>query len=156
MGEVARTLLKLLEQASQPVEYDPEWPSPCAVLPPDADNMVAWRPVAMEPSPDFSGLGLRPDIIEFYTSFWGRGWEGGHDGEAVFLTVAWNAHESAQIRASLASQAAAGEPVFIATTDSDLFFGVDNASGAVWLCEPGYPPLREVAPSLAAFLTALA
>jgi hypothetical protein len=43
--------------------------------------------------------------------------------------------------------------VCVAVTDSDWYFGVDNATGAVWLCEPGHPPLQEVAPSLAVFLS---
>ncbi len=155
MSVIAGKLLKLLQQASAPIEYDPEWPSPCAILPPDANNMVNWRPVAMAPPPDFSDIALRPEIVEFYTSFWGKGWEGRHAEEAVMLRVAWNADELAETREFLISQLAAGEAIFIAGTDSDFYFAVDNASGTVWLCEPGYPPLREVAPSLSSFLTSL-
>jgi hypothetical protein len=46
----------------------------------------------------------------------------------------------------------AGELVFVANTDSDWYFGVDNTTGSVWLCEPGCPPIRQVAASLAEFL----
>nr|WP_307731837.1 SecY-interacting protein Syd [Massilia sp. H27-R4] len=148
-------LRKLLENSVGLVEYDSEWMSPCVVLPPDANNMVLWRPVAMTPAPDFTDFPLRPDIVEFYTSFWGKGWEGNHSDEAVMLCVPWNADELAAIKESLTLHAAAGAPIFIANTDSDLYFGVDNSSGAVWLFEPGDRPSRQVAPSLGAFLASL-
>lgn len=156
MGEVARLLGNLLENSVGLVEYDPEWTSPCVVLPPDPDGMVFWRPVAMTPAADLIDIPLRPEIVEFYTSFWGRGWEGSHAGEAIMLCVSWNADELAAIKESLALHAAAAAPIPIANTYSDLYFGVDNASGAVWLCEPGYPPSRQVASSLGAFLASLA
>jgi SecY interacting protein Syd len=156
MGEVARRLLALLQRASVlPVEYDPEWPSPCAVLPPDVDNMVRWRPVTMEPPADFVDIPLHPDVREFYTSFWSGSAGGRHSGEAVLIRVAWNADELARIRQSLAAQVAVAEPIFVANTDSDWYFAVDNATGAVLLCEPGRPPIREVAPSLSAFLASV-
>lgn len=154
MSEVAQKLLTLLERAAtEPVEYDPEWPSPCIVLPADADNLVRWRPVAMEPPEGFADLPLHADVREFYGSFWG--WEAGgrHSGEAVLLRIAWNADDLARIKRFLAAQLATGEPVLVANTDSDWCFAVDNDTGAVLLCEPGHPPKREVAPSLAVFLT---
>lgn len=152
MGEVARALRILLENSVGLVEYDPEWMSPCVVLPPDANNMVVWRPVEMKPAPDFMDIPLRPEIAELYTSFWGKGWEGWHSDEAVTLCVPWNAYELAAIKESLTLHVAAGTPISIANTDSDLYFGVDNSSGIVWLCEPGFPPTRQVASSLQAFL----
>lgn len=156
MGEVAQRLLTLLQRAAAwPVEYDSEWQSPCVVLPPDADNMVCWRPVPMESPPDFADIPLRSEVRELYTSFWGRSAGGRHSGEAVFFRVPWNADELVGIRQSLAAQTATGEPVFVASTDSDWYFAVDNATGAVFLCEPGRPPIRQVAPSLAAFLAAV-
>ena len=155
MGEVARVLRKLLENSVGLVEYDPAWMSPCVVLPPDANNMVFWRPVAMTPASDLMDFPLRPEIVEFYTSFWGKGWEGRHFDEAVLLCVPWNADELTAIKEALALHAAAGAPIFIANTDSDIYFGVDNSSGAVWLCEPGHPPSRQVATSLEAFLASL-
>src|SRR5262245_11365522 len=98
MGEVARRLLALLQRgAAWPVEYDPAWPSPCVVLPPDADNMVRWRPVAREPAADFADIPLRPEVRELYTSFWGGSAGGRHSGEAVLLRVAWNAEDLARI-----------------------------------------------------------
>lgn len=153
MGEIAQKLLPLLQRASTwPVEHDPEWLSPCVIGVPDADNMVRWQPVVMEPPADFSGIPVHVDVREFYGSFWGGSAGGRHSGEAVLLRVAWNVADLVRIKQTLAAQVAAGEPVFVAGTDSDWYFAVDNATGAVLLCETGHPPKREVAPSLAAFL----
>jgi hypothetical protein len=155
MGNVAQTLKKLLENAAGLVEYDPDWTSPCVTTTPDASNMVLWRPVAISPTPDFSDIPLRPEIVEFYTSFWGWGWEGTFLGEPVMLRVAWNSDDLVTIRESLLAQASSREPIFIANTDSDLFFAVDNSSGEVWLCEPGVPSSNQAAQSLESFLATL-
>ena len=156
MRDVARLLLALLEAgASIPIEHDPEWPSPCEVMPPDADGMVRWRPIPMEPPATFDGIPMRPELREFYGTFWGRDGYSRHSDESAAISVAWNAAELERITANLAAQVTEGVPVCVAITDSDWYFGVDNATGAVWLCEPGCPPIREVAPSLVAFLTDL-
>ena len=156
MGEVAQRLLFLLERAAAwPVEYDPDWQSPCVILPPEADNMVRWRPVPMESPADFADIQVRSEVRELYTSFWGGVAGGRHSDEAVLLNVAWNAEELERIRQSLAAQLDAGEPVTVAYTGSDWYFAVDNATGAVFLCEPGRPAIRQIAASLAAFLAAV-
>lgn len=155
-GEIARALLPLLERATAwPVEHDPDWPSPCVVGTPDADNMVRWRPTPMGAAADFSGIALHADLREFFGSFWGGSPGGRHSGEAVLLRIAWNAEDLARIKEIVAVQIAAGAPVFVAGTDSDWYFGVDNTTGAVWLCEPGRPPMRQVAQRLAAFLAGI-
>lgn len=153
MGEVAYSLLQLLNRGSLiPIEHDPEHPSPCEQLPPNRHGMVEWRPVPMEESTAFDGIPVHPSVREFFGSFWGGHAGGRHSGEAVNISVAWNSDELAGIARYVGTQVAAGEPVLVAYTDSDWYFAVDNATGEVWLCEPGYPPLRRVAPSLIEFL----
>jgi SecY interacting protein Syd len=154
----------LERNSALPVEHDPEWPSPCELLPPDIDGMVRWRPVPMEPPPDFAdveaaaGLRLHPDVRAFYGSFWGWGGDGRHSGEPVSLRVAWNPNDLARIKRGLVEHLAvcAAHPtpptVYVANTASDWFFSVDNATGEVLLEEPGHPRLQVVAPSLARFL----
>ena len=166
MVEVTQALLTVLERSSaELVEHDPEWTSPCELLPPDADGMVRWRPVAMESSPDFAdleaaaGIRLHPDIRAFYGSFWGWGGEGEHSGESVSLRVAWNPEDLDQIKQGIVEHVAvcAAHPtpatVHVANTASDLYFSVDNTTGEVLLEEPGHPRLQVVAPSLSRFLT---
>jgi SecY interacting protein Syd len=165
MGEVARALLAVLERSSAlSIEHDPEWPSPCEVLPPDAEGMVRWRPVPMDPPAGFADveamarLRLHPDIVAFYGSFWGWNGAGQHSGEPVSLRMAWNADDLVRIKRGLVEHLAvcAAHPtpptVYVANTASDWFFSVDNATCEVLMEEPGHPRLRVVAPSLAWFL----
>jgi SecY interacting protein Syd len=109
----------------------------------------------MDLSSAFDGIAVHPSVRTFYGSYWGRSASGRHSGEAVELRVAWNAEDLARIVHSVGEQVAAGKPIFVGHTNSDWYFGVDNATGAVWLCEPGHPPLRQIAPSLAAFLAGI-
>lgn len=154
-GEVAKALRSLLERSgsSFPVEYDPEWSSPCILLPPDAEGRVQWQPVLMDPPAKFEGL--HPDLQEFFGSFWGGPIEATHSGDAVLISVAWNEVELLNIQQTVAQHLTAGSPIFIAGTSSDWYFGVNNDTGEVWLCEPGYPPIHQVSPSLATFLIQL-
>ncbi len=153
--EVAKTLCFLLERsgAAVPVEYDPDWPSPCIILPPDAEGMVRWQPVPMNPPARFAGIQLHPDLQMLFGSFWGGTVEGTHSGETVLMSVAWNEEELLKIRQTVLNCIAESVPVHIAGTDSDGYFGVDNKTGEVWLCEPGHPPTRKVSLSIAAFLS---
>lgn len=154
MRDIAETLLTLLDRASlRSVEHDPEWRSPAEVLPPDTDGMVNWKPVAIDPPPEFEGLAMHRDLVEYFGSYWGGSTEGLHSGEVAILKVSWNAEELESIKEHIALHLAENAPVCVAVTDSDWYFGVDNVSGAVWLCEPGHPPMREVAPNLQRFLS---
>ena len=156
MGEVAQTLLKLLEWASsETVEHDPEWPSFCEIVPPDNNGMITWHPVVMNPPHSFEGVSLHPSLKDFYGSFWGRNIEADYLGESVLLRVAWNADDLKRIIQYVNEHIVINMPIFVANTNSDLYFGVDNTTGEVWLCEPGYPPIQKVSQSLAQFLSAI-
>jgi SecY interacting protein Syd len=153
MGDIAANLLRLLERASlRAIEHDSEWTSPAEVLPADAEGMVIWKPVAIDPTPAFEALELHQDLAEFYGSYFGSSPEGRHSGEVAILEVPWNHQELDFIKKCIARHLAENAPVYVAGTDSDWYFGVDNITGKVWLCEPGRPPIREVAPNLLRFL----
>ncbi len=145
--------------------HDPRWPSPCEVGAPGEDGQVAWQPVPRDPAPDWSGLEaalesrLHPDLAAFYGAFWSdcipvRADEGG----ATLIQV-WNGDDFERLIENLLGHALQkrrrGEPLtlFVACTDEgDLVLSVDNASGRVVLEQPGQPPQREVAASLAELL----
>ena len=145
--------------------YEPDWPSPCQVGPPDAAGWIAWRPVRRKPPADFSGLEraleapLHPNLAAYFGRFWsdvvpGRTAEGG-----VSLIQIWNEQDFERLIENLLGHALAKAraraplTLFFATTDEDeRFLSVDNASGRVLLEIPGEPPVREVAPDLDAFL----
>ncbi|MFJ4185262.1 SecY-interacting protein Syd [Kitasatospora sp. NPDC089509] len=38
------------------MEYDPAWQSPCQTGDPTPDGTIRWKPVPMEPAPDFAEL----------------------------------------------------------------------------------------------------
>jgi SecY interacting protein Syd len=144
--------------------YDPQWPSPCQVGAP-RDGSIAWRPVPRDTPPDWSGLeaaleqALHPDLAAFYGSFWSdcipvRAQEGG----ATLIQV-WNERDFERLVGNLLGHALQKRrrrdplTLFVACTDEgDLVLSVDNASGRVVLEQPGQPPQREVAESLAALL----
>ena len=62
----------------------------------------------------------------------------------------WRRGLATHVRAQ--AEDGAGATIPIARTNSDLFFGLDNRTGAVVLEEPWTPVRRPVAPSLARFL----
>lgn len=153
MGEVTQALLQLLEwSASETVEHDPEWISPCEIMPPDNNGMIHWKPVLMTSEPDFGEIPLHSSIREFYSSLWGGTIEAEYYGETVILSLPWNGDDLNRIVRFVREQVAADMPVFVAQTSSDLYFGANNKTGTVWLCEAGYPPIKQVARSLVQFL----
>jgi Syd protein (SUKH-2) len=153
MGEVTQALLKLLEwAASETVEYDSEWISSCGIMPPDNNGMIHWKPVLMTSQPDFGAISLHSSIREFYGSLWGGTIEAEYSGETVILSLPWNGDDLNRIIRFVRDQVAADMPVFVAQTSSDWYFGVNNKTGTVWLCEAGYPPIKQVAQSLVQFL----
>jgi SecY interacting protein Syd len=117
---------------------------------PDAKGDVCWCPIARTEPADFSGIEhaletrLHPDVISFYGSFYSDPLPmRAPDGGLTLLQL---------------GQRRAGSPLslFVAVTDEeDLNLCVHNELGIVLLERPSEPPLRQVAPSLAAFLGGL-
>lgn len=131
-GAVAGLLARV---GRDPVEADPEWPSPCHIGVPDEDGSVAWAPVR---NPE----GGHPLARWFaatvpVTPPAGPGW----------LSIAANAEELPRL-----------EPfegvVPIAILDWDRSYLHELATGRVLLRDPGRPD-EVAAPDLATFLAAL-
>jgi SecY interacting protein Syd len=149
-------------------EHDPAWLSECQVGEPDADGMVHWRPRARDTTADFSGLEraldveIHPDIKSFYGSYWGSVMELQAEEGGVSLIQIWNDDDFDRLVENILGHAIAKQrikaplTIFIANTDEgEYMLSVDNENGRVVLEEPGSPPTREVASSLAAFLDRL-
>ncbi|VTU01214.1 protein syd : Uncharacterized protein OS=Endozoicomonas numazuensis GN=GZ78_23580 PE=4 SV=1: Syd [Gemmataceae bacterium] len=153
MGDVAYALLRLLNRASLlRVDHDPARPSPCEQLPPDHHGLVEWRPVPVTPPAAFDGIAIHPSIREFYGSYLGGEADGHYAGEAVHLITAWEVDGLARFARTVRAQVESEKQVTVAYTDREQLYAVDNATGAVWLCEPDQQPIRQVARSLAEFL----
>ena len=154
--------------------YDPHWRSPCETgeprAGPDGELRVPWQPLRRHgPIDDFAGLerALEFPIHEDIRRYYGRYWSGGLEAEApqghVSLLLLWNGEDADRLIENLIGHALAKRrarspfTVFFACTepDSELFLSVDNDTGCILLEEPGRPPRREVAPTLADFLATL-
>ncbi len=149
-------------------EHDPAWLSECQVGEPNADGMIHWRPQTRDTAADFSGLEraldveIHPDIKSFYGSYWGSVMELRAEEGGVSLIQIWNDDDFDRLVENILGHAIAKRrikaplTVFIASTDEgEYMLSVDNESGRVVLEEPGSPPARQVAPSLAEFLDRL-
>lgn len=151
------------------LEHDDDWPSPCIVQGPDAQGRILWRPIARDVGDaDFSGIEqaleirMHPDIQSFYGSFYSNPLPMQATDGSLTLLQAWSDFDFDRLIENLIGHAIgqkrAGSPLsfFIAVTDEDdLNLCVDNEYGTVVLERPGAPPLREIAPSLSAFLDGL-
>jgi len=156
--------------------FDPEWRSPCELGEPYADaggiRRIRWEPLprrADQVSEDFAPLeralecSIHRDIKDYYGAFWSGGLEAEAPDGHVSLILLWNDADLARLLENLIGHALAKQrarspfSVFFACTepDSELFLSVENNTGNVLLERPGYPPLREVAPSLGHFLEEL-
>jgi SecY interacting protein Syd len=177
-GELSRFIERYVERYPNLTDvFDPEWRSPCEQGEPftgaSGTMLVRWRPVPRPPfereDGDFAGLEraleipIHPDIKAYYASFWSGGLEATVPDGHVSLILLWNRADADRLIENLIGHSLAKKrarspfTVFFACTEpeSDLFLAVDNASGAVMLERPGYKPIRQVAPSLAAFIATL-
>lgn len=149
-------------------EHAPAWPSPCEIGPPDADGRIHWEPRERDTAADFGGLEraldvvIHPDIKSFYGSFWAGTMELAAEEGGLTLIQVWNEDDFDRLAENIIGHAMAKQRVrssltiFIAVADEGEFMlSVDNDTGSVVLEEPGSPPIREVALSLAEFLDRL-
>jgi SecY interacting protein Syd len=153
--------------------YDAQWRSACEIDPPltnaEGERIVRWQPVRRSFAEDFAPLeraleiAIHPDVKAYYGAYWSGGLEATASEGHVSLLFLWNEEDAERLVENLIGHALAKKrarapfTVFFACTepDSDLFLGIDNATGAVVLEKPGAKPLRQIARSLAEFLTRL-
>jgi len=133
------------------------------------EQRIQWQPTLREPCNDFAGLEraletpIHPDIVDYYGRYWGQNLECTSREGHVSLILLWNQEDIDRLIENLIghslSQKRSRSPfsIFFANTepDSDYFLSVQNTSGRVVLERPGRKPVREVAPTLAAFLARL-
>ncbi len=151
------------------IDYDPEWPSDCYRGEPDSDGRICWRPTRQQRSHDlFQGLSaaleteIHPDLITYYGRYWSDPIPATYTDGDLSLLFVWNDEDYERLRGNLIGHALTKRKqkrpltfFFACTEPEDLILSLDNSSGSVVLEEPGRPPIREVAPSLAAFLQQL-
>ncbi|MFZ6775939.1 SecY-interacting protein Syd [Undibacterium sp. Ji83W] len=155
MRTIAELLLAGLEwQANfEKIEYIPEWSSPCVILPADSNGFVHWHPAPISDKTTIEKLKLRSEIGDFFTSYFGKPIYANHSGEECIIHASWNQQELESTASDVSLMLSEEIPICIATTNSDFYFGACNKTGTIWLCEPGYPPIRKVSESLHDFLS---
>lgn len=152
------------------LEYDPEWPSLCYQETVDAGEQIYWKPVRQKRSTDLFiglehalGLELHPDIKTYYGRYWSESIPArSPDGELSLIFI-WNDDDYERLRSNLIGHALAKRKqrrpltLFFGCPDSkaDYFLSLENDTGKIWLEQPGKKPLRELAPSMAAFIETL-
>ncbi len=149
--------------------FDPKWRSPCELPETGEEQTIRWRPTPQVQPVDFRGLEnalectIHADIKAFYGSFWSGNFEAKSVEGHVSLIQLWNSEDFDRLIANLIGHAIAKQKarqpftVFFATTDpdSELFLGIENESGRIFLEEPGRPPVKQVEENLARFLQRL-
>ena len=118
-----------------------------------------------ETAPDWRGLeraldiAVHADVAAYYGAFWSDSIPvQAREGGATLIQI-WNERDFERLVANLIGHALQKRrrreslTLFVAVTDEDEFtISVDNETGAVVLEEPGQPPQRELAGSLAELL----
>jgi SecY interacting protein Syd len=148
--------------------YDPAWPSRCQAGEPDETGLIHWKPVKRDSVADFSGLEraleveIHPDIKAFYASHWGSPMDFTASEGGLTLIQIWNDDDFDRLVENILGHAMAKQRIkapltifFACTDEGEHILSVENSTGRVVLEEPGSPPIREVSPSLAAFLDRL-
>jgi len=151
------------------VQFDPPWPSPCA-LPQEKnceDNTVYWKPSPRKESNIFNDLekaleiSFRPEFVEYYASFWSNGICVERDDINLSLIQIWNEEDQEKLKenilghtfAKLKSKQALS--YFIGCTHSDDVICIDHETGEITLEKPGRKAHKVLAPSLETFLLSL-
>ncbi len=155
-------------------EHDAQWPSPCEQGEPftanNGEQRIHWQPVKRNYADDFVGVEraletpVHPDIKAYYGAYWSAHMDATAKDGPVSLLQLWNPEDGERLTENLLGhylvQKRARAPLsfFFACTeeDSDLVLSLENATGRVLLERPGQKPLREVADSLAEFISGLA
>jgi SecY interacting protein Syd len=147
--------------------YDEQWRSACEIHQEEGETF--WRPISQSQPVDFNRLSnalefdIHPDIQAYYGSYWSGSLEADSEEGQVSLIQLWNEDDFERLLANLIGHALvkyrAKQPfsVFFATTEpeSEYFLSIDNETGAIFLEEPGKPPLKEVESDINTFLQRL-
>lgn len=145
--------------------FDPPWPSPC--LQDTLEDSNFWRPTQRQDTAVFESLEaafdmtFRPEISEFYGTFWANGISVVHDDLHLNLIQVWNEEDQEQLKENMLGHLFAKQKnklplsYFIGCTDGDEVISLSHATGEIVLERPGQKPHRTLAPTLESFLLAL-
>lgn len=146
---------------------DPADTSPCQQKD-IAPQQVQWQPVLQPESTSFSNVEqaleftLHPDIVAFYSLYFGAGLAAEHSCGKLELLMVWNNADLARLQENMIGhilmkrRLKQRETVFFATTDDDEYLlSVLNSSGEVYLEKVGHEVTVKLADNLAEFILQL-
>ncbi|MCW8886607.1 MAG: SecY-interacting protein [Motiliproteus sp.] len=150
-------------------EYDDQWPSECYQQSGAEGKSVPWRPCLQSQAHSlFDGLEqalelpIHEDIKTYYNRYWSDPIPARFEDGDLSLLFVWNEADFERLRGNLIGHALAKHKIkqpltffFACTEPEELVLSLQNDSGRILLEQPGKPPLREVANSLAEFLDRL-
>ena len=152
---------------TQRQEFDAEWLSPCQLGEPDDEGMILWRPVRSQTPIDWEqyearlGCPIRPELKDYYGSYWCSAFETAIDEGNIIVIQFWNEADRERRLAGLVDLAArqrdAGESprLTVAVFTDDRYLSCHLDDGAILLEDPGRDP-RVAFSSLPDFLSTLA
>jgi len=147
---------------------DPEWPSPCQVGAPASDGQGSWQPLRRDVSADFSGLAnaldsdIHPDWQLLLSRYWSDHLPASGSYGRLELLQLWNPADEERMVANqighALQRARRHQPLtlFIACSDDpDLVYSIENATGKVLKENLARSSEREIAATLAEFVSDL-
>lgn len=150
------------------MEYEAQWNSACYQSEPDSDGFCIWKPVPVTQPLDLSAvergleIALRPEISEFFCSYWSDHITAKTARGGLVLLFAINEDDLIRLQENLIAHVlmkrrlGQQETLFFAQTDEeDLILSVLNNSGEVVLEPVGQEPQEILAPNLAEFLATI-
>ena len=160
------------------IEQDDEWPSPCEVSHENGGiehevittGYVFWQPtnIDKEQALNFDNvesaleLTLHPDIKTYFTTLYSESLDATCEEGDLTLLFAWNKEDFQRLQENLIGhilmkqRLKQAETIFFAVTDEeDMIISIDNDSGSVWVERVGCIPHKELADSLAQFISSL-
>ncbi len=157
------------ENQSPVTEYDSDWPSCCYQRKVDNGTAVPWKPVRQQQQHSlFEGLEsaleteIHPDIKAYYGRYWSDPIPAEFNHDKLSLLFVWNDDDYERLRANIIGHALSKQKIkqpltffFACTEPEELVLSLENSTGKILLEKPGRPPLQEIAPSMADFLSQL-
>ncbi len=167
--------LQINQQGRLPLTiYDTEWPSECYISTAEEGQQVSWNPVLqsdnnnlchdmfdrLEQALEFK---IHNDIKTWFSRYWSDPIPATSQWGDLSLIFIWNEKDCERLRGNLLGHLLTKQrqkrpaTLFFACTepDGEKFLTIDNATGEVWLEQPGKKPITKLANSLETFLDEL-
>lgn len=159
-------------QAQQQTQQNPlivrdeQWPSPCEILPENAQGLVQWQAVEQPSEASLDALAkaletrFPDDLNALFSSFYGDHLTLNYQDHEICLLQAWNEQDFSNLQQNITGHVLMkrrlkqDDTVFFALTETeDMLIVVKLNDGSVWLEQVGKKPHQQLAASISDFLS---